>query len=266
MFRRPSTQQRLVFFVIWLGGSLAYTTFSAFAYTGPPFPVALRDLLSEQPADALSLQKILLKDPIHPTWPNRLDPLDARRLRNAIFALQGARFRSPDLQQFFSKQPWYRPFRLTASIHLSSTARSNLQALHLAEQQTPQTRPLDPPLSRDVFPSTIHPNHQPLCTRSLLHQARQWQHHHLAYFAFLKLRIVPYRRYLFATIHLSSQMYTPLPPKPPAPLPPRFSSLSIKGGKALLMGRGCTRWKVITYGTRDLHRGLPRDLRALLGL
>lgn len=266
MFCLPSTKQHLLLFVFWLGTCFFCTNLSVVAYQGPPFPLALRDLLSEQPTDAISLQKILLKHPIHPTWPNRLAPLDARRLRNAIFALQGARFRSPDLQQFFSKQPWYRPSRLSIAVTLSSIARSNLQALHLAEQQTPQTRPLDPPVTQNISPSTIHPDHQPFCVRSLLHQARQWQYHHLAYFAFLKLRVVPYRRYFFATIDLSAQMYTPLPPKPPTPLPPRFSSLSLKGGKALLMGRGCTRWKVVTYGTRDLHRGLPPDLRTLLGL
>jgi len=251
--------------VFSFGLFLLYSTPSA-AYQGPRFPDVLRDLLSEQPTDASKLQTILLQHPLHPTWPARLAPLDTRRLRNTLFALEGARFRSPDLQQFFSKQPWYRPFRSTNAISLSPTARHNLQALVLAEQQTPQTRPQDPSLSASTFPPTLSPQHRDFCTRSLLHQARRWQHHHLACFAFLKLHIVVYRRYLFATLHLSDQMYSPLPPKPPAPLPSAFVSLPVVGGKAVLIGRGCTRWKVITYGTRDLHLGLPDDLRALLAL
>lgn len=56
-----------------------------------------------------------------------------RYLRNAIFALKGARFVSPELRKLFGKQRWYRPYRSTRQIRLSRTARRNLLLLRKVE-------------------------------------------------------------------------------------------------------------------------------------
>ncbi|MCB9639354.1 MAG: YARHG domain-containing protein [Myxococcales bacterium] len=240
---------------------------ASYAYKGPPLPRALRLLLSQQPAPYASLKDILINNALHSTWALRLDRADTRRLRNAIFALQGASFRSLDLQQFFAKQPWYRPYRSTQSITLAAIARENLRQLAVAEQQSLLPRPLDPPLSFVWETSVQIPfSQRALCQRALLHQARQWRYHHLAYFAFEKVRVLSYRRYLWAVIDLSDHMLHPLPPQSPQSPRPSFHKIPVAGGKALILGRSCTRWKVIAYGKGLLTQGLPPDLRQKLGL
>lgn len=74
-------------------------------------------------------------------WKSRLSAKDlqyhshetTRYLRNAIFALKGARFFSPELQVFFRKQRWYRPRRSTRQVRLNRTARRNLLFLRKLE-------------------------------------------------------------------------------------------------------------------------------------
>ena len=56
-----------------------------------------------------------------------------RLIRNEIWARHGYRFSSPDLQQYFSAQPWYRPVADNASIQLSDVEKLNVDLLKAIE-------------------------------------------------------------------------------------------------------------------------------------
>ena len=58
---------------------------------------------------------------------------ELRLLRNKILAFHGYRFQSKDLQQYFGRQPWYKPGNNNAAIKLSPIEQTNLELIKSEE-------------------------------------------------------------------------------------------------------------------------------------
>ncbi len=93
----------------------------------------LRRLVSGYSVPKSKLYRVLWKVPLTEKDLQYQSHETTRYLRNALFALQGARFVSPELRKLFGKQRWYRPYRSTRQIRLSRTARRNLLLLRKVE-------------------------------------------------------------------------------------------------------------------------------------
>ncbi|TNE50802.1 MAG: YARHG domain-containing protein [Deltaproteobacteria bacterium] len=93
----------------------------------------LRRVVSGSRVSKAKLYRVLWKVPLTKKDLQYHSHETTRYLRNAIFALQGARFVSPELRKLFGKQRWYRPYRSTRQIRLSRTARRNLLLLRKVE-------------------------------------------------------------------------------------------------------------------------------------
>lgn len=78
----------------------------------------------------LSDSSITLEDIIDHGYDNS----DVRILRNAIFARHGYRFKSQDLQEYFSQFSWYIPRFDDVTSHLSEVERENIKFLKSLEQ------------------------------------------------------------------------------------------------------------------------------------
>ena len=78
----------------------------------------------------LSDSSIILEDIIDHGYDNS----DVRILRNAIFARHGYRFKSQDLQEYFSQFSWYIPRFDDVTSHLSEVERENIKFLKNLEQ------------------------------------------------------------------------------------------------------------------------------------
>ena len=78
----------------------------------------------------LSDSSITLEDIIDHGYDNS----DIRILRNAIFARHGYRFKSQDLQEYFSQFSWYIPRFDDVTSHLSEVERENIKFLKSLEQ------------------------------------------------------------------------------------------------------------------------------------
>ena len=78
----------------------------------------------------LSDSSITLEDIIDHGYDNS----DLRLLRNAIFARHGYRFKSQDLQEYFSQFSWYIPRFDDVTSHLSEVERENIKFLKSLEQ------------------------------------------------------------------------------------------------------------------------------------
>ncbi|MBK05895.1 MAG: hypothetical protein CL932_14075 [Deltaproteobacteria bacterium] len=75
------------------------------------------------------LRRALWNKPIPEKYIKWRSYLELRRLRNAIFAIKGARFRSIDLRDFYKKQSWYRPFRSASKVRMNSISKSNMRLI-----------------------------------------------------------------------------------------------------------------------------------------
>ncbi|MBU47789.1 MAG: hypothetical protein CL920_03755 [Deltaproteobacteria bacterium] len=92
-------------------------------------PVSIQRFLSRLPVSKNTLETTLSLQPLDKKWLHTLRRQDLRLLRNTLFALQGGRFRSEDLQQFFKKQSWYKSNKRAVHITLTGTAKANLKTL-----------------------------------------------------------------------------------------------------------------------------------------
>jgi len=71
--------------------------------------------------------------PLNPGEIGGLSRIELRRLRNFIYARHGRAFTSPDLQEFFKQQPWYRVNTEFSESQLSSIERANVATIAKAE-------------------------------------------------------------------------------------------------------------------------------------
>ena len=55
--------------------------------------------------------------------------LDLKIMRNTIFAMHGYIFKTKDMKEYFSKQPWYKPQKENVNSELSSIENKNIQFL-----------------------------------------------------------------------------------------------------------------------------------------
>ena len=106
--------------VVLLWGSMAQAASSS---------ATLRLFLAGQSVSKTALTRILWQQPLTPRLLRHKTYLEIRFLRNALYAVKQARFRSPDLQAFYSKQRWYNPRRSAGAIRLSPQARRNVKLL-----------------------------------------------------------------------------------------------------------------------------------------
>ena len=60
---------------------------------------------------------------------------ELRLKRNEIFAVHGYKFKSADLQEYFSEQPWYRPRFDDVTNKLTDTEKKNIETLLELEEQ-----------------------------------------------------------------------------------------------------------------------------------
>ena len=70
---------------------------------------------------------------VTPSLLGSFDKATLRLIRNEIWARHGYRFSAPDLQQYFSKQPWYRPVADNAAVQLSDTEKFNVDLIKATE-------------------------------------------------------------------------------------------------------------------------------------
>ncbi len=101
----------------------------------PTLPSLLRTFLSGKPVAKFRLRAVLINREIKQEWLDGLSKQEIRLLKNAVFALYGARFQSADLQIFFKKQSWYRPLRPSKKVRLSSKAKKNIKIFGLEEKR-----------------------------------------------------------------------------------------------------------------------------------
>ncbi|MBZ4418806.1 YARHG domain-containing protein [Myxococcus sp. RHSTA-1-4] len=78
---------------------------------------AIRSLQGKVPADALAL----------------LSPAQLRLLRNAVYARHGRVFQAKDLQDFFSREPWYQPDPAYTDARLTAEDQQHLTLIQAAE-------------------------------------------------------------------------------------------------------------------------------------
>ena len=57
-----------------------------------------------------------------------------RLMRNSILAHNGYVFQSPDLQEYFGKEPWYKPADNNDNIQLSLLERLNIDIIKTREK------------------------------------------------------------------------------------------------------------------------------------
>lgn len=62
---------------------------------------------------------------------------DLRLLRNAIFAMHGYKFKSADLQEYFSAFPWYNATYSDVTAKLSPTEKANVETIQKHEGKSP---------------------------------------------------------------------------------------------------------------------------------
>ena len=89
----------------------------------------------QQPMPRAVLEDSLLQEALSSELLRLLDASQVRVLRNTIFALGGAEFRSEDLQAWFALQAWYAPSKAASQVTLSPLARRNISLLKLIEQR-----------------------------------------------------------------------------------------------------------------------------------
>ncbi|MEW6734104.1 MAG: protein kinase [Acidobacteriota bacterium] len=58
---------------------------------------------------------------------------ELRRLRNAVYARHGRTFKTPELQEYFNRQPWYRPRYDYSETDLSSNDLANINLIQANE-------------------------------------------------------------------------------------------------------------------------------------
>ncbi len=75
--------------------------------------------------------KVLLNDKQF----GKLDKKTLRIMRNEIMARHGYRFQSKDLQEYFDKQPWYKPAASNASVKLSLVEQLNVDLIKSVEAE-----------------------------------------------------------------------------------------------------------------------------------
>jgi len=65
----------------------------------------------------------------------RLSGADLRIVKNAIFARKGFVFKSPELQDYFWKKPWYKPDSSGKAIQLNDTDRATIDFISVMEKK-----------------------------------------------------------------------------------------------------------------------------------
>jgi hypothetical protein len=99
------------------------------AAAAPPIPPPQ----SKTPSEAPGRYPEFSNRVVSPTEIAGLGCLELRIARNEIFARHGYQFRTQDLRQLFSMQPWYHPVSSDVSGELTSTEKKNIEALRAAE-------------------------------------------------------------------------------------------------------------------------------------
>lgn len=69
-----------------------------------------------------------------------LDAEELRILRNAIYAVHGYKFKSPELQEYFSQFSWYEPLSRDVSSLLNSTEKKNVAFIQAHESSAGHSR------------------------------------------------------------------------------------------------------------------------------
>jgi hypothetical protein len=86
-----------------------------------------------QKTSRVILRQAILELPLNSGVLGGLGAPGLRKLRNTAYALEGARFKSRDLQSFFRKQDWYRPNKAASQVKLSSVGQKNVTLSRLIE-------------------------------------------------------------------------------------------------------------------------------------
>lgn len=97
-------------------------------------PNTLKNYLAGQNVDRKWLQQNLVASQLPLGTLRSLETYELRLLRNTLYALQGARFRSPALRRFFSKQSWYKGYVASRKVKLPTKAKRQLKEFLKAEQ------------------------------------------------------------------------------------------------------------------------------------
>ena len=67
-------------------------------------------------------------------WFRRFDQKTLRVMRNSILARHGYVFQSPDLKEYFSNEPWYKPAESNNNIKLTFVEQLNLDLIKSVEE------------------------------------------------------------------------------------------------------------------------------------
>lgn len=72
-------------------------------------------------------------------WFRRFDQKTLRIMRNSILARHGYQFQAPDLIEYFSNEPWYKPVDDNSTIKLSIIEQTNIQLIKSEEASRMRT-------------------------------------------------------------------------------------------------------------------------------
>lgn len=126
-FRRSLTAFIFVFvFAFGLVG-----TSQSFARSGIE---TLNRLVAGKPVTRESLEIVLTRASMMRSTLQSLGEYDFRVVRNALYALKGAKFHSKELTATFSKQGWYVPHIAASKVRLGLSAQKNMMSLLKAEK------------------------------------------------------------------------------------------------------------------------------------
>lgn len=97
------------------------------------------------------LQKLLSKNKLKQKIIRRISGYMGRFVRNTIFALKGAKFRSADLRKFFAKQKWYKGKVSASKISLNANEKYNVKKILMASAINSAMSSFDSVWPRDAY-------------------------------------------------------------------------------------------------------------------
>ncbi len=112
-----------------------------------------RCTLMERRLEQMPSSEVITTYVLNTTWLARFPKEELRLMRNEILARHGWRFQSKDLQEHFSKQPWYKPVSDNSSVVLNDLEQTNLEMIKSEEATPDEHRYIL--LSPEMFPGGL---------------------------------------------------------------------------------------------------------------